>query len=146
MNSKKLKGVVSTRLPKKVSMAVELMVAPDSSEFMPILRDDGGFDLFANPPKDVHGVERHMITSRVIQQIDCGISVVIPENCRLILEPQPEHISKGLIIQSGIVGEGKQRVVFFAHNLGKEILVFNKGDKIARLYLTNNYKVSLRKE
>jgi dUTPase len=148
MNSKKLKGIVTTKLPKKLDIddafEISLEVKADSSEFVPVVRSDGGFDLFANASIDVHGVARHTITSRVIQQIDCGVNIGIPKGYRLVLEPQPEHISKGLIIQSAIAGEGKQRIVLFAHNLGKEILVFNKGDKIARMYLTNNYTAKLK--
>lgn len=154
MNSKnekpKLKGKVTTKLPKKTVNAIDpfevaLAIFPDSGEFIPFARPDGGFDLFANASVDVHGVARHTITSRVTQQIDCGFSVVVPKGYRITVEPQPEYISKGLIIQSAVTGEDKQRVVVYAHNLGKEILVLNKGDKIARMYLTSSYtaKVTL---
>jgi dUTPase len=141
---KKLKGKVTTKLPKKVVKPLEpfevaLDIFPDTGEFIPAARADGGFDLYANATVDVHGVPRHTITSRVIQQIDCGFAVVIPKGYRLTIEPQPEYISKGLIIQSAVTGEGKQRVAVYAHNLGKEILVINKGEKIARMYLTSSY-------
>lgn len=141
---KKLKGTVTTKLPKKTvptldPFEVSLDIFPVSGEFIPAARDDGGFDLFANASVDVHGVARHTITSRVIQKIDCGFSVVVPKGYRLVIEPQPEYIAKGLIIQSVVTGGEKQPVVVYAHNLGKEILVLNKGDRIARMYLTSSY-------
>lgn len=147
MNSKKLKGTAVTKLPKKTVNALDpyeigLQIFPDSEKFIPVSRLDG-FDIFANPSIDVNGIARHTITSRVIQQIDCGFSIIVPKEYRLVFEPQPEYTSKGLIIQSALTGGEKQRVVVFAHNLGKEILVLNKGDKIARMYLTSNYNAKL---
>ena len=149
MNSKKPKGLATTKLPKKAfadilnPFEICMEIFADKPEFIPVVRADGGFDLFANVSVDVNGVARQTITSRVIQQIDCGLSIIVPKGYRLIIEPQPEHINKGLIVQSAIVGDGKQRVVIFAHNLGKEILVFNKCDKIARMYLTNVYTAKM---
>lgn len=147
MNSKekpKLKGKVTTKLPKKTVNTLDIFevcidIFPDSNEFIPVVRSDNGFDLFVNASNDVHGVARHTITSRTIQKIDCGFSVIIPKGYRLTIEAQPNYISKGLVIQSAVTGEDKQRVVIYAHNLGKEILVLNKGECFARMYLTNSY-------
>jgi dUTPase len=146
---KKLKGTIVTKLPKKAvdvfdPFEVVVEIFADTPDFVPALREDGGFDLLANAALDVNGQAKHTITSRVIQKIDCGFSIIVPKGYRVSIEPQPEYIVKGLIMQSSVSGGEKQRVELYAHNLGKEILVLHKGAKIARMYLTSNYTAKIK--
>jgi dUTPase len=104
----------------------------------------GGFDLLVNAAKDANGTYKHTITSRVIQFIDCGFSLTLPNGYRLVIEGLSDHLAKGLVIHPAFSGEGKQRIALFAHNLGKEIIVLNHGDSIGRMYLTSLYKAKIK--
>ena len=137
---------VSPRLSKIPSFnpfEVEVDIKADSVNFIPIVREDGGFDLVANSSNDVNNMKRHTITSRVIQKIDCGFSISMPKGYHLVIEGLEDHMSRGLVVFSGFSGVDNQRVCVYAHNLGKEIMIVNSGDKIARMYILASYNAKL---
>lgn len=129
------------KVPEFNPFEVEFNISPDDPLFIPVQQEDGSFDLVANCGADVHGVKRNTITSRVIQKIDCGFSIDLPRGYYLIIESLPEHTAKGLIVQSAI---SEQRVGVWAHNLGKEIIVINNGEKIAKMHVLCSYNAKLK--
>ena len=93
--------------------------------------------LFANIPKDGAGQSTVRLSHRSSILIDCGINVKVPEGFRLKIVLTQEFAKKGMMMTECLNND--ERVKFLVTNIGKELVVINKGDNVAHVWLEPLY-------
>ena len=143
MKSKTPKSKGTVKLVKKVKQNLyyepELTVTLDAGAKAPELSGNG-YDVFVKASADLNGHFKHTIQPGGLQVVDTGFTAAVPEGQILVFESALAQ--KGLYVKQ-VVSTEDARVKLYIHNLGKEILVINNNDKIARMYLVNAYTPKL---
>lgn len=93
--------------------------------------------LFANIPKDATGQTTVRLSHRSSMLVDCGISVKVPKGFRLKVALTQEFANRGLMMTECLSSD--ERVKFLVTNIGKELVVINRGDNIADTWLEPLY-------
>jgi dUTPase len=93
--------------------------------------------LFANIPKDAAGQTTIRMSHRTTLLVDCGVSIKVPMGFRLKIALTREFANRGLMITDYLTTD--ERVKVLVTNIGKELVVINKGDNLANAWLEPLY-------
>ena len=144
----KKKATVSAVLPKSPlaehnlpllhKVATEIIV--DDPMFIPEYCDSNTsvVNLVANPSADASGAQRVALGHRCTVVIDCGFSMQLPDGYRAVIKSRSNLAERGLIVSDGpgVIDVGNNgRVTVTVTNVGKEIIVIEKGDLIAQMWI-----------
>jgi dUTPase len=110
-------------------------ITADDPAFIPKYSDNSvSVDLMAFIPADQNITLPHRGTAIV----DCGVNIELSRGYKAVISANPELASHGLnCSNSPDVTNGRVRVIL--NNIGKEILVIKRGDKIAKMTLEPAY-------
>jgi len=108
----------------------------------PVPDNSHGFDLKV----DVVKSENATIPPRMSFVLDLGWSAILPSGFRLEVQVDSVWAERGLLLQSSTYPHGKsQRMTVYAYNVGKQILAFKHGDRIAKGWFVLAPQVALIK-
>lgn len=93
--------------------------------------------LLANIPKDAAGQTSIRMAHRTTILMDCGFSIKIPPGYTLKVALTQEFATKGLMIIEHVRKDDRVKVLLI--NIGKELVVINKGDNFANAWLESMY-------
>jgi len=114
--------------PSVQKVATEIIV--DEPVFFPDV--DGNYVVLkANIPEDAAGRKIITLTHRTTEVVDCGFSMKLPPGYRKEISAIESWANRGLVVTVPFVDDEKVKVM--VTNVGKEIIVIQNYDSIARM-------------
>ena len=125
--------------PRKQVDQVKIYLGGDETCF-PTPDSSHGFDLkfssdSTSPP----------IPPRMAFDLDCGFAVEMPKGMRMAVQVTKEWAMKGLILTTDVYDEdvGRRRATVMAYNVGKQILAFQHGEVLGKVWFVKADQVAL---
>jgi len=132
----------ATKVLKPAVDQVKIYLGNDET-CLPTPDNSHGFDLkfSADSPEPA-------IPPRMAFHLDCGFSVEMPKGMRMMVQTTKDWAEKGLVLTMDTYDEhinnpSRQRATVMAYNVGKQILAFEHGQVIGKVWFVKSDQVAL---